>query len=208
YAFGGAGPVHACAVADLLGAARVIVPPDAGLGSAIGLLAAAPRVDLARTLWLRLDPAPPFEPVAALYREMEAEARALPGGDPGDLTLERSADLRFLGQAHQLTVSLPPGWDAGAMIQAFEQAYARVYGRVPPGVGVQALQWRLTARGAPPVGLRRPTDPTHSRGPSGRERQNAPAAHPAPPAPTRRRPAPGAPRPAPARPAPPPPPPA
>src|SRR5207245_859558 len=66
------------------------------------------------------------------------------------LTLERSADLRFLGQAHQLTVALPPGWDAAAMIRAFEEAYARVYGRIPPGVGIQALQWRLTARGPAP----------------------------------------------------------
>src|SRR5205823_13650991 len=56
YAFGGAGPVHACPVAELLGADRVIVPPDAGVGSAIGLLAAPPRGDLARTHWLRLAP--------------------------------------------------------------------------------------------------------------------------------------------------------
>ena len=82
-------------------------------------------------------------------REMEAEARALLGDPPGR-TLERSADLRFLGQAHQLTVALPPGWDAAAMIRAFEEAYARVYGRIPPGVGIQALQWRLTARGPAP----------------------------------------------------------
>jgi N-methylhydantoinase A len=160
YAFGGAGPVHACGVADLLGAGRVIVPPDAGIGSAIGLLSAPPRVDLARTLWLRLDQAPPFEPVEALYREMEGEARGLLG-DPDGLTLERSADLRFLGQAHQLTVALPAEWDAGAMIGAFEAAYARVYGRIPPGVGVQALQWRLTARGpAPDAGT--PTAPPGS----------------------------------------------
>src|SRR5207247_5269702 len=54
------------------------------------------------------------------------------------------------GQAHQLTVVRPAGWDAAAMIRAFEADYARVYGRIPPGVGVQALQWRLTARGPAP----------------------------------------------------------
>src|SRR5215210_199284 len=72
YAFGGAGPVHACGVAELLGASRVLVPPDAGVGSAMGLLAAPPRVDLARTLWVRLDGEPSFEVVETLYREMES----------------------------------------------------------------------------------------------------------------------------------------
>jgi N-methylhydantoinase A len=166
YAFGGAGPVHACGVAELLGANRVLVPPEAGVGSAFGLLAAPPRVDLARTLWLRLDPAPSFAAVEALYQAMEVEARALLG-QAADLTLERSADLRFLGQAHQLTVALPPGWDAPAIARAFERDYARVYGRIPPGVGVQALQWRLTARGpAPGTGGRPVHPPPDTRFPS------------------------------------------
>jgi N-methylhydantoinase A len=161
YAFGGAGPVHACAVAELLGADRVIVPPDAGVGSAVGLLAAPPRVDLARTSWVRLDQSPSFEAIDRLLAEMADEARGLlaTGGVTADqVTIEQAADLRFLGQAHQLSVPLPPGSAslpgperAQALIAAFEQDYARVYGRIPPGVGVQALVWRLTARGPAPA---------------------------------------------------------
>jgi N-methylhydantoinase A len=151
YAFGGAGPVHACAVAELLGSSRVLVPPAAGVGSAVGLLAAPPRVDLARTSLQRLDRSPDWAAVEALYAEMAAEAAELLGSlgiQGGQIAHERSADLRFVGQAHQLTVPVPSDGD---LIGQFEREYARVYGRVPPGVGVQALQWRLTARGPTPT---------------------------------------------------------
>jgi N-methylhydantoinase A len=151
YAFGGAGPVHACAVAELLGATRVLVPPAAGVGSAVGLLAAPPRVDLARTSLQRLDQTPDWDAVEALYDEMSADAAELLGSlgiGPQQIVHERSADLRFVGQAHQLTVPVPADGD---LIGQFQRDYARVYGRVPPGVGVQALQWRLTARGPTPV---------------------------------------------------------
>jgi N-methylhydantoinase A len=161
YAFGGAGPVHACAVASLLGAQRVIVPPAAGVGSAVGLLAAPPRVDLARTLLQELDADADWAAVDRLYDEMADEAVELLGSlgiGRDDVAFERSADLRFLGQAHQLTVLLPPEAARGrpsaraeAAVGQFERDYARVYGRIPPGVGVQALQWRLTARGPTPT---------------------------------------------------------
>jgi N-methylhydantoinase A len=151
YAFGGAGPVHACAVAELLGSHRVIVPPAAGVGSAVGLLAASPRVDLARTSLQRLDRSPDWPAVELLYAEMAGEAAELLGSLgilEHQIVHERSADLRFVGQAHQLTVAVPSDGD---LLGQFEREYARVYGRVPPGVGVQALQWRLTARGPTPT---------------------------------------------------------
>ncbi|HEV8638819.1 MAG TPA: hydantoinase/oxoprolinase family protein [Chloroflexota bacterium] len=161
YAFGGAGPVHGCAVAELLGTRRVIVPPAAGVGSAVGLLAAPPRVDLARTLLQRLDGDADWAGVDRLYHEMADEAAELLGTlgiRRGGIAFERSADLRFLGQAHQLTVPLPqeaargrPAARARAAVAQFERDYARVYGRIPPGVGVQALQWRLTAYGPTPT---------------------------------------------------------
>jgi N-methylhydantoinase A len=151
YAFGGAGPVHACAVAELLGSHRVIVPPAAGVGSAVGLLAAPPRVDLARTSLQRLDRSPDWPAVELLYAGMAGEAAELLGSLgilEHQIVHERSADLRFVGQAHQLTVAVPSDGD---LLGQFEREYARVYGRVPPGVGVQALQWRLTARGPTPT---------------------------------------------------------
>jgi N-methylhydantoinase A len=161
YAFGGAGPVHACAVAELLGARRVIVPPAAGVGSAVGLLAAPPRLDLARTLLLRLDADADWPGVDRVYDEMADQAAELLGTlgiGRDEITFERSADLRFVGQAHQLTVPLPaevgrgrPPERSAAALGQFERDYARVYGRIPPGVGVQVLQWRLTARGPTPT---------------------------------------------------------
>jgi N-methylhydantoinase A len=150
YAFGGAGPVHACSVAELLGARRVIVPPAAGVGSAVGLLAASPRVDLARTHFLEVGPSADWAPVERAYDEMKDEARALlrtAGVTDDEVRFDYAADLRFVGQAHQLTVLYP---DTGDLRDVFEREYARVYGRIPPGVGVQALQWRLIGRGATP----------------------------------------------------------
>ncbi len=160
YAFGGAGPVHACGVAELLGIRRVIVPPAAGVGSAIGLLSAPPRVDVARTHFLDVTGAGDWAPVDRAYDEMRAETLALlatAGVGAAEVRYEYAADLRFHGQAHQLTVILPAeafeaasGRRVDLVVGAFERAYARVYGRIPPGVGVQALQWRLVARGATP----------------------------------------------------------
>jgi N-methylhydantoinase A len=150
YAFGGAGPVHAAAVAELLGAHRVIVPPAAGVGSAVGLLAAPPRVDLARTHFLEVSAAADWGPVERAYDEMKTEARALlgtAGVADDEVRFDLAADLRFVGQAHQLTVHYD---DVGSLRETFQREYARVYGRIPPGVGVQALQWRLIARGATP----------------------------------------------------------
>jgi N-methylhydantoinase A/oxoprolinase/acetone carboxylase beta subunit len=126
------------------------------VGSAIGLLAAAPRVDVARSYYARIDDRPNWAAIDALFEEMRQEALAVlatSGVEPDDARIETSADLRYLGQAHQLPVRLPSRSSANRaaeLISAFEVDYARVYGRIPPGVGVQALLWRLTATGPAP----------------------------------------------------------
>jgi N-methylhydantoinase A/oxoprolinase/acetone carboxylase beta subunit len=98
-AFGGAGPLHACALADALGMRAVVVPPRAGVLSAVGLLAAPRQTDMVRS-WP--DPADHRGAVAAAGR-LAVSA----GGPASGAAMEVSFDCRYAGQSHELTVSSP-----------------------------------------------------------------------------------------------------
>ena len=109
-AFGGAGPLHACRQAVALGFRSVIVPPDAGVLSAFGLLASAPRVDHRAAFRRRLDAVDPGEVDAMLGRlEAEALSRLPAEARNGDLRYERGADVRYVGQSWDIRVPIPSG---------------------------------------------------------------------------------------------------
>lgn len=111
FAFGGAGPVHAYALAKLLKMRRIIVPMGAGVISALGFLVAAPAVDEVRGYVSSLDRVD-WDYVNGIYAEMEASARALllgAGGDAREISLRWSADMRYLGQGFEITVDIPRG---------------------------------------------------------------------------------------------------
>jgi N-methylhydantoinase A len=156
-AFGGAGPVHAYGVASRLRLGTVVIPPSAGLGSAIGLLLAPRTFRLSRTFIGTLDQLD-WNRVEALFAEMKAEARyALrsAGVADADMTILRKADLRYRGQRKELTVdllhtSLVRG-GARAIRSSFERVYDQIYHRIHAKHPVEALAWRLVA-GGPPVG--------------------------------------------------------
>jgi N-methylhydantoinase A len=150
-AFGGAGPVHAYGLAKLLKIDRIVCPFGAGVTSALGLLVAAPAIDVTRSYVSRLDSVD-WRQVAALYAEMEAEARALlveTGADPAQITLHRTADLRYVGQGFEVGVPLPDG-DLGherlpELRDAFFATYRRLFERHIADVPIEAMSWRLTA---------------------------------------------------------------
>jgi len=159
-AFGGAGPVHARDVARRLGIRRVVVPHSAGVLSAIGLLVAPPALDfvksyvtpLTRIDWTFLD---------SLFAAMTAqgvEALKRVGADPARITRELAADMRYVGQGRELTVSLPGDLLAARsperLQQAFYADYQRLYSRCLTDVPVEALNWRVVVRApAPDVSL-------------------------------------------------------
>ena len=158
---GGAGPVHAHAVARKLGLDTIICPPSAGVASALGLLVAPARVDRLATVGVRLDRDAPaaLEPA---FRRLEAEARAVLGATGLPLaraTWERLADGRFAGQGFDLVVTLPPGPYDGpdqdairrALVGAFEGAYREKFSLTPPHVPVEFINVRVAAR-APVAG--------------------------------------------------------
>jgi len=156
---GGAGPVHAYAVARKLGLARAICPPSAGVASALGLLVAPARVDRVATLGIRLD-RDPVARLEAAFRRLEDEARLVMADTGLSLdrtTIRRLADGRFLGQGFDLVVTLPDGPydDTAAMraklIAAFESAYREKFALTPPDVPVEFINLRVAVR-APVAG--------------------------------------------------------
>ena len=151
---GGAGPVHAQQVALKLGISRVICPPSAGVASALGLLVAPARVDRVATVGVRLDTGS-LVSLEAAFSRLQSEARAVMA-DTGlkleTATMKRLADGRFLGQGFDLVVELPDGpYDDGALCRkrltaAFESAYREKFALTPPGVAVEFLNIRVSAR--------------------------------------------------------------
>jgi N-methylhydantoinase A len=128
-AFGGAGPLHACALADELGIRTVLVPRESGVLSALGLAISDVRRDHA---------GPPRGDVAGAFAALERAAAAdLPGAE-----LTRSADLRYRGQAYELTV---PGAAETDLVEAFHLAHERRYGyRADAPVEVVSLRVQAT----------------------------------------------------------------
>jgi N-methylhydantoinase A len=145
-AFGGAAPLHAVRLAQKLGIRRVVVPPDAGVGSALGFLGAPIAYEVVRTLLVRLD-ALEQTTIDAVFAEMRAEAEAVVrlGVPKGELVETRTGFMRYRGQGHEVAVPLPDGrLDPAALRAAFDATYARVYGRVIPRLEVEAVTWTLS----------------------------------------------------------------
>jgi len=148
-AFGGAAPLHAARVAEKLGVGRVLIPVNAGVGSAVGLLRAPVAYEVVRGRLMRLSS---FEPPSAnqLLAEMRAEAEAIVrrGAPAAPLEERRAAFMRYRGQGHEIAVELPVR-DFGAADRAtittlFEDAYRRLYSRPIPGVDIEILSWVVT----------------------------------------------------------------
>ncbi len=145
-AFGGAGPLHACALADALGMPAVIVPPRAGVLSAAGMLAAPRQVDLVRS-WAR--PADHDGARQALGR-LAGQATDDLGGGSEPVELETWFDCRYAGQSHELSV---------ATVEDFGAEHRRRNGFGRSGTAVEVVALRASARRPSPVRLADLPDP-------------------------------------------------
>ena len=155
-AFGGSGGVHAMALARELRARRVIVPPAGGVFSAVGLLVANKELNLARA-FPGLTADMNLARAERVFRELEAEIVARLGHGASDLALRRSADMRYAGQAFEITVPLPDGALRETAIEElgrrFEREHERRYGHCFEGAyPLETVNLRLvgtvTPRGA------------------------------------------------------------
>jgi N-methylhydantoinase A len=152
-AFGGAGPVHACGVAELLESPRVVFPVNASVLSAFGTLVTPVRIDLARSMVRSLAGIDPAER-DALLDELREEGRrvlAAAGVAPEAIRFRYGMDARYQGQGNEITIWVGEGSDDrwpttdAEVTEAFESDYRRIYGLTIPDVGVEAVTWRLSA---------------------------------------------------------------
>jgi N-methylhydantoinase A len=156
-AFGGAGPLHACSIAEELDMRRVVVPQASGVLSALGLIVSERRRDLVESVLLsgedlkREAIAEAVERLAARGRE-ELEA--------GDGELRAGYDLRYAGQAFELTIDGDPSPDPGELRQAFDRAHEQRYGYSDPHALLELVTIRVSVAlpggelAAPPAGER------------------------------------------------------
>ena len=150
-AFGGAAPLHAARVAEKLGIGRVLVPANAGVGSAVGLLRAPVAYEIVRGRLMRLDS---FDAASVnrLFADMRTEAKAIVrrGAPAAKLVEQRSAFMRYRGQGHEIAVELPvrdfTAGDRSTIRELFEAVYRRLYSRAIPGVDIEILSWVVAVR--------------------------------------------------------------
>lgn len=149
-AFGGAGPVHAYGLAKKIGAPRVIVPPLAGVGSALGFFTAPMSFDLARSHKVSLQEAD-FSAIEEIFQQLQAEGAAtLKGAREGEVIFERALDMRFVGQGSETTIPIDNRpfvqWKKEEIRKLFDEHYERLYGRTYPETPVEFVTFRLRAR--------------------------------------------------------------
>jgi N-methylhydantoinase A len=147
-AFGGAGPVHACRVAEKVGIGRVLVPSGAGVGSAIGFLRAPVGYEVVRSLYQRFSS---FDVAAvnALLASMHDAAMTVvqQGSFGAKLTENRIAYMRYVGQGHEIPVPLPVRTltqdDVATIRAAYDAEYTRFYDRPVPGSDVEIMSYAV-----------------------------------------------------------------
>jgi N-methylhydantoinase A len=135
-AFGGAGPMHACALAEDLGTTTVLVPKASGVLSALGLAISDLRRDYVAPFLAQLDDVTDNE-IEDGFRDLEAAAR----GDLDDPEFTRRADLRYRGQSFELTVDA----DGPSLASGFQAAHQRRYGYLMEGASVEVVNLRVVA---------------------------------------------------------------
>jgi len=150
-AFGGAGPVHAYGLARKLGSPRFIVPPNAGVGSALGFFTAPRAYDLVRSHKAALEAAD-FGEIEEIFGGLETEGAGIleKAGSDEEVSFERSADLRFVGQGSESNIPLPGGdfsrVEREEVRRAFDETYTKLYGRTYPDSPVEFVNFRVRAR--------------------------------------------------------------
>lgn len=151
--YGGAGPLHASAIAREIGIRKVLIPHAPGYFSAYGMLFSDLRYDYVRSVFRRLDSLS-FDEIEAYYKEMEDEGRAAISASqisPEEIVFERAADMRYVGQEHAVTVDLPQAFfvskDRNAIKNHFDEVHKVRYGTSAPKEAADIVSLRVTVMG-------------------------------------------------------------
>ncbi|MDI6761392.1 MAG: hydantoinase/oxoprolinase family protein [Thermodesulfobacteriota bacterium] len=161
-AFGGAGPVHAYGLAKKLGAPRLLVPPNAGVGSALGFFTAPRAFDLLRSHKVSLTAAD-FNEIEKIFKELESEATQILQKEASEdnnhprkqrspserVRFERSLDMRFVGQGSETNVPVSEkdftGMKKEEVRRLFDEVYEKLYGRTYPDSEVEFINFKVRA---------------------------------------------------------------
>lgn len=145
FAFGGGGPLHAAQIARELNIPWVIIPPEPGIFSALGMILADARVDETRTFLRDLAPES-LADIEAVFTAMEEHMRSQLDRELASpqITFDRQADMRFHGQRHTLRTPLGAASDLGSFRRAFEANYERKYGHVEANAPIEFVSLVLT----------------------------------------------------------------
>ena len=151
-AFGGAAPIHVARLAEKLNIQKIVIPPGAGVGSALGFLQAPVSYEVIRSYYQKLDDLD-YHGINQLLHSMRKEATdVVEPGAQGQKTREiRTAFMRYIGQGHEVSVEIPvkleeaelDSQSSGRLTIAFETEYTRLYGRTIPSLEIEILTWSL-----------------------------------------------------------------
>jgi len=151
--YGGAGPLHASAIAREIGIRKVLIPYAPGYFSAYGMLFSDLRYDYVRSVFRRLE-GMSFDDIEAVYQGMEQEGReaiATSQIRPEEITFERAADMRYVGQEHAVTVDLPHHYftqrDRAGIKGHFDEVHRVRYGTSAPKEQADIVSLRVTVMG-------------------------------------------------------------
>jgi N-methylhydantoinase A len=156
-AFGGAGPIHAWQTAKLVGSPRIISPLAAGVMSALGFLVTPVAADYVQTYLAKLDEVD-WDRANGLLGEMEKlgiEQVTAGGVDPREVTVIRTADMRYVRQGREISVPIPNGKlsrdSVETIKQSFQTVYKDLYSRYLADTPMEVVSWRVTVSGPRPT---------------------------------------------------------
>lgn len=147
-AFGGGGPLHAVRLAEKLGMARVIVPANSSVGSALGFLSAPISYEIVQSLYTTLDDFD-LSSVNAMIDDISSQAHAIvvEGALDAELVQTRSAFMRYVGQGHEIQVPIPnrplSTADIDTIKSDYDACYRQLYGRTIPKRDIEVLSWSV-----------------------------------------------------------------
>ncbi len=149
-AFGGAAPLHASRLCEKLGIERLLVPPGAGVGSAIGFLRAPFSFEANRSVYMKLSDFSP-ETIKKLLADLKQESRGFVRScdDSAQIQTEFKVYMRYSGQGEEIPVIIPAGQatnpDAETFQDLFENDYFALFGRIVDGMDIEITVWSANA---------------------------------------------------------------
>jgi N-methylhydantoinase A len=181
-AFGGAGPLHACRMAEKLAIPRVVIPHDPGVGSAVGFLRAPIAYEVIRSRYMTVSDFD-LEAVNDVFAGLGREARDIvrQGAPDAELTEKRTCFMRYLGQGHEIEVAVSDGdLQAGEnerLAASYNEEYARLFRRAVPGMDIEILGWKVVVSAqSPALATDQSDENPHEAEPAGRRLLVDPAA--------------------------------